>query len=121
MVVPVTVTARELVGFEGIDAECSAVYDETAGTFKVTVGGTEYDLSEGRTVTATLTAKLSDNTTIQREATLDFSQVGTVEGAYKATISVYDAANVAHSVEITVNVTVNGQTSDTTETPEQGE
>ena len=121
VVVPVTVTARELVGFEGIDAECSAVYDETAGTFKVTVGGTEYDLSEGRTVTATLTAKLSDNTTIQREATLDFSQVGTVEGAYKATISVYDAANVAHSVEITVNVTVNGQTSDTTETPEQGE
>lgn len=121
VVVPVTVTARELVGFEGIDAECNAVYDEAAGTFKVTVGGTEYDLSAGRTATATLTAKLSDNTTIQREATLDFSQVGTAEGAYKATISVSDAANVVHSVEITVNVTVNGQTSDTTETPEQGE
>lgn len=106
VVVPVTVTARELVGFEGIDEAYTAVYDEMAGTFKVTVGGTEYDLSANKTATATLTAKFSDNTTLQREVTLDFGQVTEAEGAYKATISITDTANVAHSVEITVNVTV---------------
>lgn len=106
VVVPVTVTARELVGFEGIDAESTAVYDEVAGTFKVTVGGVEYDIAANKTATATLTAKFADDSSLQKEATLDFSQVKAEEGAYTATVTIYDSANVAHGFDVTVNVTV---------------
>lgn len=122
VIVPVTVTAKELTGFAEITGEYFATYDETAGTVTVEINGTSYEVVSAPTANATLTAQFEGGATASLEATFDFTAVAPTDDtvyydpslgttaeeqgatAFKATVTVYDAAGNAHTVEIKIYI-----------------
>ena len=76
LLVPVTVTAKEVEGIAELDGQTfNAVYDETANTVTVEVNGTSYEVVANPTATAAMTVKFVGGTSVSREVTLDFSSV----------------------------------------------
>lgn len=124
VIVPVTVTAKELTGFAEISGDVYATYDETANTVTVEIGGTSYEVVANPSANATLTVQFADGSSVSHEATLDFSAVKPDENtvyydsslgttaeeqgatAFTATATVKDAAGNAYTVEIRIYISI---------------